>query len=388
MYKVKCLNNISKVGLEKLGSQYELIEDMDQADLVLVRSAEMKEMEFSDSLLAIARAGAGVNNIPLERCAEKGIVVFNTPGANANGVCEIVLSALFLGARDIIGGVQWVRDNAENPDIKKLTEKQKKQFAGNEIRGKSLGVIGLGAIGGRVANAALDLGMNVLGYDPHLTVGNAWNVTPTVNFVNSVEELYEQADYITIHIPELPSTIGFVSREAIAKMKDGVVFMNFARDTLVDEQAMAEALESGHVKHYFSDFPNTISSRMKNATVTPHLGASTEESEDNCAVMAVEELQQYAECGNIRNSVNFPNCDLGTIKSVARICICHRNVPNMIGQISTTLSMGGVNIAHMIDQSKNEFAYSLIDVDSEIPERILENLKAIPGVDRVRLIRK
>ncbi|MCJ7833805.1 phosphoglycerate dehydrogenase [Cuneatibacter sp. NSJ-177] len=386
MYKVHCMNVIAKAGTDKLGDGYELTDKLEDADAVLVRSASMHELELPEGLMAIARAGAGVNNIPLEECAKKGIVVFNTPGANANGVKELVLAGMLLAARDISGGIQWVHENANDPEVAKKTEKKKKGFAGTEIGGKTLGVIGLGAIGVLVANAARNLGMKVLGYDPYISIEGAWNLDHHVRRVNDLDTLLEESDYITIHVPAMDSTKGMIDAAAIGKMKEGTVFLNFARDLLVDEEAMAAALESGKVRHYVSDFPNALSVKMKNAIVVPHLGASTEEAEENCAVMAAKEIRQYLEEGNISNSVNFPKIDLGPMKSESRLAIFHKNIPNMIGQISTTLSSIGVNIANMSDKSKGEFAYSLIDAESHIDQEVLDRLKAIEGVYRVRKI--
>jgi D-3-phosphoglycerate dehydrogenase len=386
VYKVHCMNVIAKAGTDKLGDGYELTDKLENADAVLVRSASMHELELPEGLMAIARAGAGVNNIPLEECAKKGIVVFNTPGANANGVKELVLAGMLLAARDISGGIQWVHENASDPEVAKKTEKKKKGFAGTEIGGKTLGVIGLGAIGVLVANAARNLGMKVLGYDPYISIEGAWNLDHHVRRVNDLDTLLEESDYITIHVPAMDSTKGMIDAAAIGKMKEGTVFLNFARDLLVDEEAMAAALESGKVRHYVSDFPNALSVKMKNAIVVPHLGASTEEAEENCAVMAAKEIRQYLEEGNISNSVNFPKIDLGPMKSESRLAIFHKNIPNMIGQISTTLSSIGVNIANMSNKSKGEFAYSLIDAESHIDQEVLDRLKAIEGVYRVRKI--
>lgn len=380
------MNVIAQAGTDRLGEGYELTDQLEDADAVLVRSASMHDLELPEKLKAIARAGAGVNNIPLEECAKKGIVVFNTPGANANGVKELVLAGMLLAARDISGGIQWVHENAGDPDISKKTEKSKKGFAGTEIGGKTLGVIGLGAIGVLVANAARNLGMKVLGYDPYISVEGAWNLDHHVRRVNDLDTLLEESDYITIHVPAMDSTKEMINADTIAKMKDGVVFLNFARDLLVDEKAMAAALESGKVGHYVSDFPNALSVTMKNAIVVPHLGASTEEAEVNCAVMAAKEIRHYLEEGNILNSVNFPKVDLGPVKTEGRIAIFHKNIPNMIGQISTTLSANGVNIANLSNKSKGEYAYSLIDVESTMDEEILGKLEAIEGVYRIRKI--
>ena len=388
MYKYKCLNPIAAVGTALFDENYERTEELSEANVVLVRSADMKELELPEGLLAIARAGAGVNNIPVERCAEEGIVVFNAPGANANGVKEIVLAGMLLASRDLVGGINWVRENSEEEDIAKKTEKQKKNYAGTEIKGKTLGVIGLGAVGALVANAALDLGMKVIGYDPYISIDGAWHIDHHVDRINDLDDILTRSDFITLHVPALESTKKMINREAISKMKDGVVVLNYARDLLVDEEAMAEALARGHVRCYASDFPNPVSAGMKNAIVTPHLGASTEEAEDNCAIMAVRELRQFVENGNILNSVNFPRTDLGPIRSDARISIFHQNIAGMIGKITTILSGEGVNIENMSDQSRGAHAYSLLDVTGEITDGILAKLRAIDGVTRVRLIKK
>lgn len=386
MFKVTCLNPIASIGTDLLGEKYEMTKELAEANAVLVRSASMHELELPEGLLAIARAGAGVNNIPLEECAKKGIVVFNAPGANANGVKEMVLAGMLLAARDIYGGITWIRENKGEADIAKMAEKAKKNFAGTEIQGKTLGVIGLGAIGALVANAALNLGMRVMGYDPYISVEGAWNLDHHVQRVNNLDDIYAKCDYITIHVPAMDGTIGMIDEAAIAKMKDGVVFLNFARDLLVKEDAMAAALESGKVRRYVSDFANPVSVNMKNAIVLPHLAASTAESEDNCAVMAVKELMNYLEAGNIVNSVNFPRTDLGPIRGTGRISIFHKNIPNMIGQISAVLYENGINIENMTDKSRGEYAYGLIDVDCELTADLADKIRAIDGVSRVRLI--
>ncbi len=386
MYQVHCMNVIAQAGIDQLGEGYQLTDQLANADAVLVRSASLYEVELPEKLMAIARAGAGVNNIPLEECAKRGIVVFNTPGANANGVKELVLAGMLLAARDISGGIQWVQENAGDANITKDAEKSKKNFAGTEIGGKTLGVIGLGAIGALVANAARSLGMKVLGFDPYLSVEGAWNLDHHVRKVNDLDTLLMESDYITIHVPSMPATNGMISADAISKMKEGVVVLNFARDLLVDEEAMAAALESGKVRHYVSDFPNQVSVHMKNAIVTPHLGASTEEAEENCAMMAAKELRRYLEEGNILNSVNFPRVDLGPLRTAARLAIFHQNIPNMISQITAVLSGDGINIANMSDKSRGEYAYSLLDAECDVPEEMLEKLASIDGVYRVRKI--
>ena len=335
MFQYYCLNPISKVGLDNFSTDYAKTEDINSAEGVLVRSASMHEMELPDSLLAVARAGAGVNNIPLDKCAEKGIVVFNTPGANANGVKELVFAGMLLAARDVVGGIEWVKENASDENIAKTAEKEKKNFAGTELAGKKLGVIGLGAIGVKVANTARHFGMEVYGYDPYLSVNAAWNLSRDVKHVLNVEEIYKNCDFITIHVPLLDSTKGMINKEAIGMMKDGVILLNFARDLLANEQDVLDAIESGKVRRYVSDFPNATTAGKKGCIVIPHLGASTEESEDNCAVMAVQEMMDYLENGNIRNSVNYPNCDMGVCAQAGRIAIFHKNIANMIGKFTS-----------------------------------------------------
>ena len=387
MYQYHCLNPIAAKGLDLFGEDYKKIETLYEADAVLVRSAKMHDMELPEGVKAIARAGAGVNNIPVMDCAEKGIVVFNTPGANANGVKELVLAGMLLASRDIVGGIEWVAKEKDQEDIGKLAEKQKKQFAGCEIMGKKLGIIGLGAIGAMVANAASALGMEVYGYDPYISIDGAWNLSRTIKHIKSLDEIYSQCDYITIHVPLLDSTKEMINKEAFSKMKDGVVLLNFARDLLVDENALIEALESGKVKKYVTDFANHTVAGRDGILVTPHLGASTEESEENCAVMAVKELRDFLENGNIKNSVNFPNCDMGTCVAVGRIAITHKNVPNMISQFTKILGAEGLNIADMTNKSKGEYAYTLIDLESTASKEALDELKSIEGVSRVRVIK-
>ncbi len=387
MYKYYCLNPISDVGLEQLTEEYVPAGTPEKADAVLVRSAVLHDMEFSPKLKAIARAGAGVNNIPLDRCAEEGIVVFNTPGANANGVKELVIAGMFLASRDIIGGINWVQENEEDGNIAKDAEKAKKAFAGCELEGKKLGVIGLGAIGVLVANAATSLGMDVYGYDPYVSVDSAWRLSRSIRHAKSVDELYQECDYITIHVPAMEQTKGMIDQNAISLMKKGVVVLNFARDVLVDEEAMVDALLSGHVKHYVSDFPTPVTAGVKGAIVIPHLGASTEESEDNCAKMAVKQLRDYLENGNIKNSVNYPNCDMGVKGDNTRILLLHRNVPNMIGQFTKILAEDNMNIADLTNKSKGKYAYTMIDIDSPVPDRVAEELNQVKEVLRVRIIK-
>lgn len=385
--KVKCLNPIADCGLDMLSDQYEITENTKEAEAILVRSAVMHDMELSDNLLAVARAGAGVNNIPLDDCAEKGIVVFNTPGANANGVKELVIASMLLAARDITGGIQWCQDNKSDPDVAKSGEKAKKAYAGTEIKGKKLGIIGLGAIGVLVANAANRLGMDVYGCDPYLSVEHALNMSRDVTILKTNEELYEMCDYLTVHVPLLDSTKGMFNKEAFDKMKDGVVLLNFSRDTLVNEDDLKAALESGKVGKYVVDFPNPTTVNLPNTTVTPHLGASTQESEDNCAKMAVSEIRDFMENGNIKNSVNYPNCDAGVCPTEGRITVAHKNVPNMLSQFTSLFSKDGVNIENMLNKSRGNFAYSIFDVCSEIKESVVKDLEAIEGVIRVRVIK-
>ena len=387
MRNIYCFNAISKYGTDRLTADYALTDDLAKAEGVLVRSAALHETEFGDSLLAIARAGAGVNNIPLDRCANEGIVVFNTPGANANGVKELVIAGLLLAARDVVGGIEWCKENKEDANIAKTVEKAKKAFAGYEIKGKKLGVIGLGAIGAEVANTAAALGMEVYGYDPYISINAAWALSRDVKHITSVDTIYQECDYITVHVPLLDSTRGMINGQTIGQMKDGVVVLNFARDLLVDDDAMAAALETGKVRRYVTDFPNPKSVAMKNVIAIPHLGASTEESEDNCAKMAVEELMDYLENGNIRNSVNYPNCDMGVCHAASRVAVLHLNVPNMIGQITGILASGNVNISDMTNKSRDKYAYTLLDLENPAEEEMVEKLKAIKGVIRVRVIK-
>lgn len=386
MYKYHCLNPIADVGLSRFDNQYEATDVMTDADAILVRSAVMHELEFGKNVKVIARAGAGVNNIPLDRCAEEGIVVFNTPGANANGVKEMVLAGLLLASRDIVGGIDWVKAHKDEADVAKLAEKAKKAYAGCEIEGKKLGVIGLGAIGVLVANAAVHLGMEVYGYDPYLSVDAAWKLSRQIKHAKTLEEIYKECDYITIHVPALDSTKGMINKETLSLMKDGVVILNFARDVLVKEDELLEAMAAGKVKKYVTDFANPTVAGKDGVIVTPHLAASTEESEDNCAKMAVKEIIEFLENGNIKNSVNYPNCEMGHRGDCTRITIMHRNVPNMIGQFSTILAEDGVNIANMTNKSRNAYAYTIIDAENEITEEIVNDLKNIKDVLRVRVI--
>mgnify|MGYP001013267735 FL=1 len=386
MRKIHCINAISKYGTDQFTEDYELTDEVNEAEGILVRSASLHEMQFSNSLLAIARAGAGVNNIPLDACAQEGIVVFNTPGANANGVKELVLAGLFLASRDIIGGIEWCKENKDDANIGKTAEKAKKAFAGCEIKGKKLGVVGLGAIGAEVANAAIALGMEVYGYDPYISVNAAWRLSRDVKHTTSLDTICQECDYITLHVPAVDSTKGMINKAAIDQMKDGVVILNFARDVLVNEDDLAEALKSGKVKKYVTDFANPKSVAMENTIVIPHLGASTEESEDNCAKMAVQEIMDYLENGNIRNSVNYPACDMGVKKTACRVAVLHMNIPNMIGQITGVLAAGKINISDMTNKSRDKFAYTLMDLEHTPDDIMVQKLNAIEGVLRVRLI--
>lgn len=387
MYEYYCLNPISAVGLDKFPAKYENTECMQEADAILVRSADMHNLEVAEKTAAVARAGAGVNNIPLEKMTKKGVVVFNTPGANANGVKEMVIAGMLLASRDIIGGIEWLEKQDVTEDIAKRAEKQKKQFAGCEISGKKLGIIGLGAIGVRVANAAIHLGMEVYGYDPYISVDAAWNLSRSIYHINDINMIYRDCDYITIHVPLTDATRKMIGKEEIAQMKDDVVLLNFARDLLVDEEAVCEALKAGKMKKYVTDFANPTVANALNTLVTPHLGASTEESEDNCAVMAVKQLMDYLENGNIKNSVNYPSCDGGTCIDAGRLTINHKNIPNMISQFTKVLGDAGVNIANMINKSKGDYAYTMIDVTMPISKEVAQALKAIEEVYRVRIIK-
>lgn len=387
MYEYHCLNPISSVGLDKFPAKYEKTDSISEADAVLVRSADMHDMELNDKTVAVARAGAGVNNIPLEDLAKRGVVVFNTPGANANGVKEMVIAGMLLASRDIVGGIEWLEKQDATEDLAKKAEKQKKKFAGCEISGKKLGIIGLGAIGVRVANAAVHLGMEVYGYDPFISVDAAWSLSRSIHHINDVNMIYRDCDYITIHVPLMDSTKKMIGRDEIAQMKDGVVILNFARDLLVDEEALSDALKEDKVKKYVTDFANPIVANAPNTLVTPHLGASTEESEDNCAVMAVKQLMDYLENGNIKNSVNYPNCDAGTCIDAGRLTINHKNIPNMISQFTKALGDAGVNISNMTNKSKGDYAYTMLDVTSTISKEVADAVRKIEGVYRVRIVK-
>ena len=387
MFRVHYLNKISEQGTAQWTEDYQQTDDLQAADAILVRSANMHEMELPENLAAVARAGAGVNNIPLTSCAEKGIVVFNTPGANARSVMELALCGMLLASRDIIDGVNWVQSIKGSSEIGRLVEKGKSQFAGHEIYGKKLGIIGLGAIGGPLANRARKLGMDVYGCDPHISVEAAWHLDRHVQRVKTREEIYSTCDVITLHVPLLDSTKHMINAEALSKMKDGVVILNFARDLLVDDDAMAEALKSGKVRRYITDFPNEKTANMPGCIAIPHLGASTEESEDNCAKMAVQQVMNYLENGNIVNSVNFPNLDMGYCRTAGRIAILHKNIPNSLGQFTAAVASENVNIAGLQNASRGEYAYTMLDLDTPTSQAVVDDLKRINGVIRVRVIK-
>ena len=387
MYKFHCLNPIAEVGLNQFTGEYEAEGKLEGVDAVLVRSAAMHDLEFDKELKVIARAGAGVNNIPLDRCAEEGIVVFNTPGANANGVKELVIAGMLLAARDVVGGIQWVQEFEEDGDIAKIAEKKKKAFAGTELSGKKLGVIGLGAIGVLVANVATHLGMEVYGYDPYVSVDAAWNLSRDVKHVLNVEDIYENCDIITIHVPLLDSTKGMINKEAISKMKDGVILLNFARDLLADEKDVLEGIKAGKIRKYVSDFPNPTTAGQEGCIVIPHLGASTEESEDNCAKMAVKEMMNYLENGNIVNSVNYPSLDMGVCTQAGRVAIFHKNIANMITKFAACFGDEGINITDMMNKSRGEVAYTMFDLESPAEQKIIDKLQSIDGVFRVRVVK-
>lgn len=387
MYKYHCLNPIANCGLDLFTADYAKTEDVNEAEAILVRSAAMHDMELSDNLCAVARAGAGVNNIPLDKCADKGIVVFNTPGANANGVKEMVIAGMLLASRDIVGGIDWCKENASDENIGKAAEKAKSKFAGTEIKGKKLGVIGLGAIGVLVANAAKHLGMEVYGYDPYISVKAAWNLSRDIKHVSDVNDIYKECDFITVHVPLLDSTKQMINKEAIDMMKDGVIVLNFARDLLVNETDMVEALAAGKVRKYVSDFANPTTAGKEGVILTPHLGASTAESEDNCAIMAVEEIMDFVENGNIKNSVNYPACDMGVCASASRVAVCHKNIKNTISKITNIFGNADINIANMVNVSRGDYAYSLLDLETAATDAVLEELKNTEGMLKVRVVK-
>ena len=387
MYKINYLNKISSKGTALWSQDYQMVDNAAEAEAIVVRSAAMHDMEFSDKLMAVARAGAGVNNIPLDRCADKGIVVFNTPGANANGVKEMAICGMLLGSRDVIGGISWVQSIKDQGDIAAKVEKGKSQFAGNELLGKRLGVVGLGAIGGPLANAAIALGMEVYGYDPYISIAAAWHLDSHIVPVKTLDEIYENCDIITLHVPLLDSTKHMINAQTIARMRDGVILLNFARDKLVNDDALEEALQTGKVKRYITDFPNDRTANMAGVVAIPHLGASTEEAEDNCAMMAVRQVMDYLENGNIKNAVNYPNCDMGVCNKPGRVVVLHKNIPNTISRFTTAMASFGINISDMLNRSKGEYAVTMLDLDEPTPQGVSETLADLEGVFRVRVIR-
>lgn len=384
-FRIQTLNGISDNGLERFGDKYDINGKMENPDAIVVRSASLHETDFPESLHSIARAGAGVNNIPISRCTEAGIVVFNTPGANANAVKELAVASLLLSSRKIIDGVNWARA-LEGDDISKDIEKGKSQFVGPEIRNKRLGVIGLGAIGVMVANAAVNMEMKVYGYDPYISVEHAWGLSRSVKKADDLDKLFSKCDYISLHIPLNDKTRGILNKEVFEKMKPGMRVLNLSRGELVNDDDLIEALDKGYVSTYITDFPNAKLINVPGVIPVPHLGASTPESEDNCAIMAVMQTKDFLENGNIKNSVNFPSCDLGIRMTMHRITIAHKNIPKMLGQISAVLSEQGVNIANMINRSRNEYAYTMVDLESEITDENVERINAIDGVIRVRVL--
>ncbi len=386
-FKYTTLNNIAQDGIDRLGENFVKTDDVNEAQGILVRSAKMHNMEISDQLLAVGRAGAGVNNIPIDKMAEKGIVVFNSPGANSNAVKELVIAVLILASRNIVDGINWVQANENNPDIAADVEKEKKKFAGTEIKGKKLGVIGLGAIGAKVSKAAVSLGMDVYGYDPFVDAKKAKDINKKMTFISSVDDIYENCDYITIHVPAMESTKDYINEESIRKMKEGVVVLNMARDVLIDEEAMLVALDEGKVRYYVSDFPNPTVTGHKNCITIPHLGASTEEAEKNCAIMACDELREYLEYGNIKNSVNYPNIDAGVCASECRLLVLHKNIPGMIKKLAHVVEDEGINVAEMTNRSKGSYAVTVLDLDSQISGQNIESLSKIDGVFKIRKVK-
>lgn len=386
MFTIQTLNKISAIGTDRFDAKYKIVDKAENPDAIMVRSAAMHDMEFGENLLAIARAGAGVNNIPVQRCAEEGICVFNTPGANANAVKELVLTGLFMSSRDVFGGLKWAATLEDGEtSVAKQVEKGKSQFVGPEIQGKTLGIIGLGAIGALVANAAISLGMKVVGTDPFLSVGAALRLKPAVTVVKSNDDVFAECDYLTLHVPYNKDTAGMINAETIAKMKDGIRILNYARGELVNDDDMLAALESGKVACYCTDFPNAKTANVKGIIATPHLGASTPESEDNCAIMAADELIEYLETGNIRNSVNLPNAEMTAVGT--KICVVHKNVPAMIAAVTTAAASNGLNIENMVNASRGDFAYTMLDVVGNVTENMVDTLSRIEGIIRVRVIK-
>lgn len=387
MTKINCLNPIANCGMDLFSDKYEVTEDFAAAEAVLVRSASMHELEISNNLVAVARAGAGVNNIPLDECAKEGVVVFNTPGANANGVKEIVIAGLLFASRDLMGGYSWVKANADDENLAKTVEKQKANYAGNEIMGKKLGVIGLGAIGAKVANIAIRLGMEVYGYDPYVSVDAAWELSRHIKHITNVEDIYKECDYITLHVPFLDSTKHMINKDAFAVMKDGIRILNFSRDALVNDDDMIVAINEGKVATYVTDFPNSKIAGVDKVVTLPHLGASTAESEDNCAIMAVKEIMDFIENGNIKNSVNYPNCSAGVCNAASRVTVCHKNIPNMLTRFTGVFSDKGINVPDMVSKSKGDWAYTILDVDKVADNDVVDAIMSIDGVVKVRIIK-
>ena len=387
MYKIGTFNKISPVGLSRLTDDFALVEDQNEANGIILRSYDMHEMDFSGNLLAIGRAGAGTNNIPVDKCAEQGSVVVNAPGANANAVKELCLAGMLLAARNIPEGLAWAKTLVGSEGVGKLIEKGKGQFAGTEIKGKTLGVIGLGAIGVLVANAAEQLGMKVIGYDAFYGTKAAHALSPSVKVVDQLKDLYPECDYVSIHVPANDSTKGMVNAEAFAQMKDGVVFLNFARDKLMNDADLLAAIDSGKVAKYVTDFANPTVAGKKNVIVTPHLGASTEESEDNCAVMAVKEIKDFFENGNVKNSVNYPACDAGICQDAGRLTVCHKNIPNMLTQFTGMFAAKGVNVSEMVSKSRGDYAYTILDISVPASQEVADAIATIDGVVRVRVIK-
>ncbi|PKM55731.1 MAG: 3-phosphoglycerate dehydrogenase [Firmicutes bacterium HGW-Firmicutes-5] len=386
MFNIKTLNKIDQEGLELFSEDYQIVEDGD-IDAIVLRSFKMQDYPLDEKLQAVARAGAGTNNVPVDKCAEKGIVVFNTPGANANGVKELVVAGLLMSSRNIVGAIEWAKTLVdEGEEIPKLVEAGKSNFAGPEIKGKTLGIIGLGAIGVLTANAASGLGMKVIGYDPFLSVKHALKLSRSVSTVKTIEEIYSKSDYISVHVPLVDATKGMINDDSIALMENGVKILNFSRAELIDDDAMAKALESGKVSNYVTDFPNASSIKMKNVIAIPHLGASTPESETNCAIMAVNQVMEYLENGNIINSVNYPDCDMGVCPTASRIAVNHKNIPNMVSQITSILADHNINIADMINKSRGDWAYTMLDIENESTKEIITALEQIDGVVKVRII--
>ena len=387
MFPIHYLNPISPKGTALWTEDYQEVAALEDARAVLVRSASMHDLPLPGCLLAVARAGAGVNNIPLDKCAEKGIVVFNTPGANANGVMELALCGMLLGSRDIVGGINWVQSIKDGGDVAKKVEKGKGKFAGHEIAGKSIGIIGLGAVGGPLANAAVKLGLTVYGCDPYISIDAAWHLDSRIIPVKTREEIYANCDIISLHTPLLDSTRHMINADAFTQMKDGVILLNFARDALVDDDALENALSSGKVRRYVTDFPNDKTANMEGVVAIPHLGASTEEAEDNCARAAVKQVMNYLENGNIINSVNFPNCDMGICSKAGRVTILHRNIPNSLSRFTGAMAKENINISDLMNRSRGEYAYTMLDLDAPAPDSVIEELEKIDGVLRVRVVR-